>query len=180
VVTVAALVGAAVWIPLAAVLGLPHPLPTASGACLVAALAIASLTDVRSLRIPDAVTLPSLAVALAVNLTAVVAPERCADRLGAVGVVDCLLGTVLVALPLFLLFATGHCGGGDVKLAAVIGAFLGPWAGLHAAMCGQALMGFACASYALLRWALLCKSRLPREVPFAPFLAAGTVASLWL
>jgi prepilin peptidase CpaA len=98
-------------------------------AALTAVLAAAAWTDYRSRRIPNALTLTGLAVALL--LRAVVGSEAIFD-----GLVGALLAFVLT-LPLIVL---GVMGGGDAKLLIVIGAFMGPrhflWAGVLIAIIG--------------------------------------------
>jgi prepilin peptidase CpaA len=76
---------------------------------------IAGVLDLRSRRIPNALTVTGAATALA--LRAPMGWEALAD--GALGIALALLLTV----PLFLLNALG---GGDVKLLAAVGAFMGP------------------------------------------------------
>jgi prepilin peptidase CpaA len=84
-------------------------------AALTALLASAAWTDYRSRRIPNALTVTGLAVALL--LRAVVGPGAILD-----GLVGALLAFVLT-LPLIVL---GVMGGGDAKLLIAIGAFMGP------------------------------------------------------
>src|SRR5690606_25938791 len=85
---------------------------TASFLLLVAA---AGWLDLRTGRIPNVVTLTGLAVALA--LRALLDPSLLGP-----GLAGAALG-LGVSLPLF---ALGGLGGGDVKLLAAVGAFLGP------------------------------------------------------
>jgi prepilin peptidase CpaA len=98
-------------------------------AALTALLAAAAWTDYRSRRIPNALTVTGLAVALL--LRAVVGPGAILD-----GLVGALLAFVLT-LPLIVL---GVMGGGDAKLLMAIGAFMGPrhflWAAVLIAVIG--------------------------------------------
>lgn len=84
-------------------------------AAFTSVMLIAGVLDLRSRRIPNALTVTSAAMALA--LRAPLGWEAVAD--GALGIGLALLLTV----PLFFLNALG---GGDVKLLAAVGAFLGP------------------------------------------------------
>jgi prepilin peptidase CpaA len=84
-------------------------------AALTLLLGAAAWTDYRSRRIPNALTIAGLGVA--VLLRAVLGPEAILD-----GLVGALLAFVLT-LPLIVL---GVMGGGDAKLLIAIGAFMGP------------------------------------------------------
>ena len=84
-------------------------------AAFVLVTVLAALLDLRSRRIPNALTVTGVAAALV--LRAPLGWENVAD--GALGVGLALLLTV----PFFLVKAMG---GGDVKLMAVVGAFMGP------------------------------------------------------
>lgn len=82
---------------------------------LVALMAVASWFDVRERRIPNFVTVTGVAVVLGLRLAA-----------GDGAVVAGMFGVgmaILFALPPFVL---GMMGGGDAKLLAVVGGFMGP------------------------------------------------------
>lgn len=84
--------------------------------CLVAMLAIATLTDVTSHRIPNALLAPALSIALLVGTAAG----------GLAGLLMALSGLGVGLALLLPLYAIGAMGAGDVKLLGVAGAFLGP------------------------------------------------------
>lgn len=93
---------------------LPLGVPATVGLVLVAAPA--AWCDVRERRVPNAVTMGGLLLGLA--LAGIMA--------GLAGLAAAAVGAalgLLVGLPVFLL---GGLGGGDVKLLAAVGAFLGP------------------------------------------------------
>lgn len=121
--------------------------------------------------IPDKLTLPSLAVGL---LWAAFTP------LGIVGsLIGALVGgggLLLVAMLGDWLFKKESMGGGDIKLAAVLGAFLG-WHLVLLVFFMSALIG----SVVSVGWLLISsKMRETRMIPFGPFLAiAAIVAALW-
>lgn len=103
------------------------------------ALAAASATDLRSQRIPNALTLPLAALALAYHALA--------GGLGGLwfSFVGLGLGLALMLAP----FLFGVMGGGDVKLMAAVGAWLGPVLTLEAFV----LTTLAGGGYALLELA---------------------------
>jgi prepilin peptidase CpaA len=97
-----------VWIP-----GKEAPLPAVGWAAAFLLLAVHQ--DVRSLRIPNWLTFPSLLGAIALG----------ALRGGAAGAGAALLGAVVALAIGFLPFALGWLGAGDVKGSMVLGALWG-------------------------------------------------------
>src|SRR4051812_3196431 len=106
-------------------------------AALFALLAVAAWNDLRALVIPKQLTLPALALGLLFNVARgawLGADGHAAWVLGeggpAAGALDGLLFALAgfaVAFGLFFLFwFLGVCGGGDVKLFAALGAWVGP------------------------------------------------------
>lgn len=91
-----------------------------SGVVLLAT-AIAAVTDARSGRIPNALTLPLIGL--------VPLAQFVANGLG--GLLSSALGAALCALPPLVLFFRDAMGGGDLKLFAGIGAALGVSRGLE-------------------------------------------------
>ena len=128
----------------------------------VCASLIAAHFDARTGRIPDRVTRPASAIALAAA--------------AATGLVSAaILGAVTVGGSLLLLYAITRGRGlglGDVKLAAVIGIGFGPAVGLAA-------LGVAFVAGGIYASWLLATKRADRRdpLPFGPFLAAGTVVA---
>jgi prepilin peptidase CpaA len=103
---------------------------TATFAVLVVLLAVATVTDLKERRIPNALTATGILVGLALGL---LQGQVAASFLG--------LGAALaVGLPLF---ALGAVGGGDAKLLGAVGALLGPTslvsAILYAGLAGGAM-----------------------------------------
>jgi leader peptidase (prepilin peptidase) / N-methyltransferase len=142
---------------------------------LAVAGAVLAVTDARQRRLPDRLTLPSYPVALALlGLAALLLPGGGRPFLGA------LLG-LGIALGLFLLQAVIYpdgLGWGDVKLAGILGLYLG-WLGLPALVAGL-FLGYLLAGAAGL--ALIAAGRAGRktQLPFGPFLLAGTLATIAL
>jgi prepilin peptidase CpaA len=97
-----------------------HPLPWFQWAPPLAATLVAAVTDWRSRRIPNVLTLPLF-------FSGLIASAACA---GSSGLVDSMMGSVLAALPFILLFVFAGGGAGDAKLMGALGAWLGAGIGL--------------------------------------------------
>jgi leader peptidase (prepilin peptidase)/N-methyltransferase len=144
---------------------------TAVFALLTTALLIVSCIDLAHTIIPDAITLPGIVVGLGTSLW-----------LTPIGLRNAILGVILGG-GLFLLMAIlsvvilkrEGMGGGDIKLIAMLGAFLG-W---HAVLVTIFLAAVLGASVGLALILLRRKGR--REpLPFGPFLALGALlAMVW-
>ncbi|MEV0300921.1 prepilin peptidase [Streptomyces prasinus] len=131
-----------------------------------------AVVDLRVQRLPDPLTLPFAAAALALLGAVALVPEHAGTWTTA------LLGALALGagyLVLFLLNPAGM-GFGDVKLALGAGAVLG-WYGWPAVMLGT-FAGFL--SGALYGGALVVVRRAGRgtAIPFGPFLIAGALAGL--
>jgi prepilin peptidase CpaA len=96
---------------------------------IVVAMCVAS--DLRSFRIPNALTGPAMCAGLAIN----------AWFFGWAGVQASLEGFGLALLLLIGPFALGGIGGGDVKMMGAVGAFIGPRLLLYSLLIGMALGG---------------------------------------
>lgn len=132
---------------------------------IAAILIVITVTDLRHGIIPDKVLIAGLILGL---------------PLTALQSWDSLKGGVFAffAAGLFMLalavISRGGMGGGDVKLAALMGLYLGPW-GVAGALFTAFLAGGATAAL------LLLTGRKERKdpIPFGPFLAAGGLAALF-
>jgi prepilin peptidase CpaA len=98
---------------------------------LVAFVAACMVVDMRTRRIPNALTLPAIAVALALQ----------ARQGGCAGLVMSLAGAGLAMSVLVTPFALGGIGGGDVKMMGAVGALLGPRLALASLATGMVLGG---------------------------------------
>ncbi len=137
----------------------------AVAALLLAALVAITAIDLAHQIIPDVITLPGIAIGF---LASFVSPQ--------ITWLESLLG-VLVGGGLFLaiiLASGGGMGGGDMKLAAMLGAFLG-WKIALVSILVAVLVG---GSYGV---AVLVSGRRGRKdaIPFGPFLASGGVIGLF-
>lgn len=161
-------------------------------AVLLVVLAASAWTDLRSRRIPNALTVGGLVVALGIRAT-----------MGWAALGDGLIGTAVALLVIVPLFATGGFGGGDAKLLAAVGAFMGPGGFLIALLC-TALAGGLLALAATIRRGVVLPALLNtrslmtyvfsggrrgerttldmpgvRSIPYALAIGAGTVIALW-
>ena len=92
-----------------------HPVPALPWSVAVAATLIAAVTDVRSRRIPNLLTLPLVISGWIVSAVAC----------GVAGFADSFAGTLLLAAPFVILFVFAGGGAGDAKLMGGVGAWLG-------------------------------------------------------
>jgi leader peptidase (prepilin peptidase)/N-methyltransferase len=132
----------------------------------LAALVAITVIDLRHQIIPDTITLPGVVA----GVIASVATRRISwiDAVGGI-----LLGTALFVAVIVL--SRGGMGGGDLKLGAMLGAFLG-WQVLLVALFVAVMLG------GLLAVVLLATRKVARKdaIPFGPFLAiGGAVALFW-
>jgi leader peptidase (prepilin peptidase) / N-methyltransferase len=157
----------AVLIVLVVALTPPGPL-LASRLVLIVALIVLFMIDLEHQILPNAITLPGIAVGLAFS---VVAPP---------GPLDALLGVLLgagvlygIAIGYYLLRGEEGMGMGDVKMLAMIGAFLG-W---RAVLLTLILSSFAGALVGIIM--LSSKGGSMRHaLPFGTFLAVGALVSM--
>jgi leader peptidase (prepilin peptidase) / N-methyltransferase len=139
-------------------------IPFAVYAALTSTLLTVALIDYDHKIIPNTITLPGIAIGLGLSIWALpITP------LGS------LLG-VLIGGAFFYLIALvskGGMGGGDIKLIAMIGAFLG-WQGALFTIFSGALLG------SLVGVMLMVLGRKGRKdkVPFGPFLSSGAIIFL--
>jgi leader peptidase (prepilin peptidase)/N-methyltransferase len=138
--------------------------------CFVAALIAITFIDLKHQIIPDKISLPAIPLGFAASFL-----------LQGLGWLDSLVGIalgggVLLAVAVGFALATGKegMGGGDIKLLAMIGAFLG-WKSIIFVLVASSLAGALIGSAYL-----LAKSRDRGEpIPFGPFLALGAIGYLF-
>jgi Flp pilus assembly protein protease CpaA len=176
-------------------------LGTVTGFLLLVLLFGSSVTDISARRIHNSLTYPMLAAALLLNVLGSLLGD--VPRLGTIGLVPSLTGALLCFCVMLFPYRMAGGGAGDVKLATVIGALLGPHLGLFAIALSYACAGLGILVAAAYRRgsialfaALLrnCAARLlpayvlqpsPEQcalimqpVPLAPFFAAGTLLTV--
>jgi len=94
---------------------LHHPEPALQWGVVLSASGLAALWDVRTGRIPNLLTAPLLLVGLGASLAAGGLP----------GLLDGLLGCLMLATPYALLWGFAGGGAGDAKMMGALGAWLG-------------------------------------------------------
>ena len=169
--------------------------PSVSAVSVIALVIAAAVCDLRTRRVPNALTFGAAAVALAVH--------------GAVGGWPALglaaLGLAAGMALFFPLYALGGMGAGDVKLLGAVGAWLGPmgalWTGLYGAIAGGILALIVALGRGYARTALKNVGTMLRvwtvagvkpvegltladsgsiRLPYAVPLAVGALATLWI
>ncbi|HEX6446173.1 MAG TPA: A24 family peptidase [Streptosporangiales bacterium] len=169
---VAPLAGAVVCAALAVRFGAVPVLPAYLYLALVS-LPLAAI-DVEQHRLPDALTLPSYPVALVLLGAAALAGGQGRRMLSALAGLAAL--GALYAL-LHLLDRRGM-GLGDVKLAGVLGAYLG-WLGVDAWLVG-AVLGVLLGGLTALVLLALRRVTAKSHLPFGPFMIAGALVAVLL
>jgi leader peptidase (prepilin peptidase)/N-methyltransferase len=135
-------------------------------ASVVAILVELAAVDLERRILPNRLVLPTLLVVLAAQLA--LDPSFYLETLAsAVG------AGLFLLLP--SLFRRGAVGMGDVKLAALLGAALGPLV-----VTALAIGLFGAGVYALLLVAARSRSVLGQEIPLGPFLAGGAIVAVLL
>lgn len=137
----------------------------AAGAALLAVLLLLSLIDLQTRRLPDRIVLPALWAGLLANAFGLFV-EPSEAILGAAGGYLALYG--LSKLYRLRPGAPRAFGGGDLKLAAMLGA----WLGLRSVPFAL-LVAFLSGTLAVLPGLLLGRLRITQTIPFGPALALG-------
>lgn len=120
--------------------------------------------------IPDRLTIPGMALGLGASFLP-----------GGIGIVASIIGLLVGGAALYLvallgdwLFKKESMGGGDIKMAAMLGAFLG-WQKVLLMFIGAAVIGLVMA----IVWMMLSRRvRRSRMIPFGPFLAIAAVGTI--
>lgn len=140
--------------------------PVMSGT-LAALLIMATATDLRSGRIPNWLTLPTLVVALAVH-TWFEGPS---------GLIFCLAGSGTGLGIFLLLYISGCVGAGDVKLMAAIGSIVGAYGALASAFLAIIVGGLYAIGAMCYQWGFIETGRKLAFATYGAFLTGGKVWS---
>jgi prepilin peptidase CpaA len=112
-------------------------------ATLIVLIAIAAISDYKSHRIPNWLVLTGLVLALVYSIIIPMSPND--------GALWALEGMITGFVLLVVFWLMGIMGAGDVKLMAMIGAFLGPMAALYSVLFSMAAGGVLAIGYAAAR-----------------------------
>ncbi|HTV18064.1 MAG TPA: A24 family peptidase [Polyangiaceae bacterium] len=101
--------------------------------CCLAFVSVAAVWDFRTGHIPNWLTLGGLGVGFVLHVAVHLVDLSGSGLVSAAlaGVFNAMLGVFLCGLPPYVLFRMDAMGGGDVKLLAAVGAFVGPTLGLE-------------------------------------------------
>lgn len=137
-------------------------------------LLVVTYIDLDHRIIPDRVTLPGIVVGLVLALLAPGAARLAAVQSWALGVL--VGGGILWLVAWAYERSTGRegMGGGDIKLLAMIGAFLG-WQGVLVTLLLASFIG----SLVGIGWMLVRGADTRLAIPFGPFLALGALVTLF-
>lgn len=141
-----------------------------SAFALISILIVVSFIDLNHRIIPDVITLPGIVLGLVLSY---LTPQASLSA----SVIGFLSGGVSLYLLAYMgeaLFKKESMGGGDIKLAALLGAFLG-WKNLIVVILLASFLGALIGGLKL----ALSKSKKDKTIPFGPFLAAGSLIALF-
>jgi prepilin peptidase CpaA len=161
----------------------------------VICVVVAAVIDIRTQKIPNWLTLPSILIGIILNF--------CAD--GNKGLISSALGLLTGFLLLYFVYLLGGMGAGDVKLLCAVGALLGPrmvfYTFIWMALAGGALafvfilskkafsQTFRNIKILLLGWVtgtanseanITIKNQSLIKLPYAVAIALGTLLAVWL
>jgi leader peptidase (prepilin peptidase) / N-methyltransferase len=134
-------------------------------------LLVVTVIDFRLYIIPDRITITGMILGLAAAFVSPVVKPLDA----AIGLIAGGASLYLLAVVGDFLFKKESLGGGDIKLAAMLGAFLG-WKNIILIFFGAALLGLI---YALIYMIFSRRLRESRMIPFGPFLSMAAIIALF-
>jgi leader peptidase (prepilin peptidase)/N-methyltransferase len=149
-------------------LGWSYPFFTYS--FLTSILIVVFFIDLEFQIIPDILTSPGMAIGLVLSILP-----------GGIGIIDSAVGLIVGGAALYLvalagdwLFKKESMGGGDIKMAAMLGAFLG-WQKVILIFLSGAFLGLIISLIIML---FSKRLRASRTIPFGPFLAVAAIIAI--
>lgn len=137
----------------------------------LALLLVVIVTDFRHYLIPDKITLPGMVLGLLYSIyNPVLTPLD-----SVIGLLGGGIALLVLAWLGEILFKKEALGGGDIKLAAMLGAWLG-WQNLALIFLFGALFGLI---FAIIKMATAADRSEARLIPFGPFLALAAIVALF-
>jgi Flp pilus assembly protein protease CpaA len=164
---------------------MPGPLASPGMLLALAITLVATITDLRSRRIPNWLSYPAMLAGAGMVLAG--ALTGWSEAMGMPDAMEAMGGFLLGATLLGLLYLSHGGGAGDVKLAAALGILLGPGALAGTLLAGCIAAGFGALGVVVLR--LLQQAQNPSSggrlsnalrgnMPMAPFFLAGLLLHL--
>ena len=134
-----------------------------------------SLCDVRTMRIPDRLNLAVLLLGIGKRAVPVLAGQADVPAVLLSFAGSVLSGLLAAALPMYLIAVAfpGSLGGGDIKLAAAAGVYLGAAGVLRGTGAGVVIAGIYAAGCLVLH-----KKTARQTFPLGPFLALGYLSQI--
>jgi leader peptidase (prepilin peptidase)/N-methyltransferase len=136
------------------------------------AMIVITFIDLDFQIIPDSITIPGMLVGLLAG--SLILPDPF-DRFSILGLRDSIIGLLSGSLAFYVIavLSRGGMGGGDIKMMAMVGAFMG-WKSVLLTTFSGSLLGSLVGIFLMV---FKGKGR-KTKVPFGPFLAAGAIISL--
>ena len=142
---------------------------------LVATFLVITFIDIDHRIIPDVITLPGIPIGLAASFVLDPAPPLVQPLESLIGILAGGGSLFLVAWGYQFITRREGMGGGDIKLLAMIGAFIG-WKGVLFTIFIASLTGTLAGMILIFRR----REGMKLAVPFGPFLAVGAIAYLFI
>jgi len=140
---------------------------------LLLILIAAAVTDIRSGKVYNVLTYSAVLAGLALNATV------------GIGLSAALLGLATGFVPMFVIYLAGGLGGGDVKLMAAVGAFLGAYPTLFALLYTCLIGGIL--AFTVLLWKegftgawMRVRHKTAAAAPRFPFAVAIVLGTAWV
>lgn len=140
---------------------------------LVSSLLVITFIDLDHQIIPDAITIPGIIIGILFSSFLTIDPYNATKELGTL---QSIIGMLVGGGSFYLIahFSRGGMGGGDIKMMAMLGSFLG-WKGVFMTTFTASLIGSIVGIFLMVAKGKGRKTK----IPFGPFLALGALISLF-